>query len=160
MGSDILKRKLKTFLTEVCDFTKDQKWKLIYKGSIDGFSPTNFHSRCDLIEKTITIIESRSGQIFGGYTDKAWSSVEGYVNDYNAFLFELVNCINQPLKIKSCDPKHAIFNDANSGPIFGKTKKGKADLSVKLHSNSLFFRSFSAGSSTFNINDIEVFCKI
>ena len=185
MESDILNNKLKTFLTEVCGFSKDQKWKLVYKGSIDGFCPTDFHSKCDSIEKTITIIESHKNHIFGGYTDKAWSSVEGYVNDSNALLFNLVNSSYQPLKIKCSDPEHAIFNIANSGPIFGKGSKGKADLCIKLHSKTILLsfsnlggsykvpgldstksqeaillRSYLAGSEQFTIKNIEVYCKI
>ena len=134
-------------MTEVCGFSKDQKWKLVYKGSIDGFCPTDFHSKCDSIEKTITIIESDENHILGGYTDKAWSSKEEYINDPDAFLFNLVNSSYQPLKIKCSDSEHAIFNNADNDPIFGKGSKGKADLSIRLHFKTILLSFSNLGGS-------------
>jgi len=171
-------------LKKLCSFSDDQKWKLIYKGSLDGFSSKDFHSRCDSIEKTITIIKSNAGHIFGGYTDKAWSSKPGYIYDSNAFLFNLVNNSYQSLKIKCSDPEHAILNDLNYGPRFGKARKGTIDLWIKLDSTKTkassnlggsykvpglnrarpeeasVLRSYLAGSEQSKIIDIEVFCKI
>ncbi|CAF1605479.1 unnamed protein product [Rotaria magnacalcarata] len=45
-----------------------QRWKLIYKGSRDGFHADAFHSRCNNKGATITIIQSNQNYIFGGYT--------------------------------------------------------------------------------------------
>ncbi len=171
-------------MKQVCGFSDDQKWKLIYKGSVDGFSPKDFHVRCDSIEKTITIIKSKAGHVFGGYTDKAWSSKPGYINDSNAFLFNLVNNSYHTLKMKCSDPDHAISNDPNYGPRFGKSRNGKTDLCIKLDSTNTLvssdlggsykvpgldcdkseeatvLRSYLAGSEQSKITDIEVFCKI
>jgi len=183
MESDILNNASKTALIKVCEFQNNQKWKLIYKGSVDGFSPKDFHKRCDSVEKTITILKSSSGNIFGGYTDKAWSSSEGYVEDNNAFLFNLVNSNYQPLRIKCVDPKHAIFNHKNFGPKFGKSRRGKTDLSVLRYENlrgisymgesykvpglnskkkdeMILLRSYLAGSDRFTIEAIEIYCKL
>lgn len=46
--------------------------KLIYRGSRDGFLDLNFHYRCDNRGKTLILIKSFNGEIFGGYTDIPW----------------------------------------------------------------------------------------
>ena len=180
MESDILNKELKATLTEVCGFAKDQKWKLIYKGSTGGFSSAEFHSKCNLIEKTLTIIKSDKNNIFGGYTDKAWSKNGGFIKDDYAFLFNLVNSSLQPIKIKCSDPEHAIFNKSEKGPIFGNNTNHGHDLCIKdskSYSNlgvsytvpglnsaksneAILLKSYLAGSYNFEIKGIEVFCKI
>ena len=108
--------KLKESLIKLCDFKYSQKWRLIYRASDHGYLGRDFHSKCNSIKNTITIIQTIDNFIFGGYTDKAWSGEAGYIRDDKAFLFSLVNKIMYPLRIECSDPKHAIYN--NSGPFF------------------------------------------
>ena len=104
---------------KLCDFKIDhQDLKLLYRGSRDGFRASNFHSQCDNQANTITVIETTSGFIFGGYTQASWTSNEQYSKDANAFLFSLVNPFKKPFLSKICTPKFAIFNDPTYGPIF------------------------------------------
>jgi hypothetical protein len=51
--------------------------KLIYRASRDGFADSSFHSKCDYISNTVTIIKTTSNSVFGGYTSASWSSNEG-----------------------------------------------------------------------------------
>ena len=44
---------------------KNKTLNLIYRGSKNGFSATNFHSICDNQSGIITVIQSDSGRIFG-----------------------------------------------------------------------------------------------
>ena len=50
------------------------KFKLLYKGSRDGFFSQVFHSKCDNQGATLTIIRSEHGKVFGGYASRPWSS--------------------------------------------------------------------------------------
>jgi hypothetical protein len=36
------------------------------------FVVSDFHSTCDGIANTLTIIKAKSGNIFGGFTEKVW----------------------------------------------------------------------------------------
>lgn len=65
---------------------------LLYRGSMDGFSAENFHNKCDNKGKTLTVIKSDSGNVFGGYTDIPWdspSSSKKIKKNGNSFVFSL-----------------------------------------------------------------------
>jgi hypothetical protein len=42
---------------------------LLYRGSRDGFKSQTFRNLCGNIGYTLTIIESKENQIFGGYAE-------------------------------------------------------------------------------------------
>ena len=42
--------------------------KKLYQATIDGGEVTNFHSKCDNIPNTLTIIQSKGNRRFGGFT--------------------------------------------------------------------------------------------
>lgn len=94
------------------------KWKLLYSGSRDGFGSKDFHSRCDNEPATLTIIKSENGNIFGGYTEAAWSVKNGPVTDPRALLFSLVNVFKTPCKMKNTG-QNAIVSNQEYGPVFG-----------------------------------------
>ena len=45
-----------------------KKLSLLYRGSRDGFEASDFHSHCGGKPNTFTIVRSKSGNIFGGFT--------------------------------------------------------------------------------------------
>jgi len=98
-------------LTELTSIT-NQKWRLIYQASVDGFD--SFHSKCDGVRNTLLIVKSNKNYIFGGYTTADWSSSKinsGIKYDANAFLFSLVNEFNYPVKMKILWPENAIISN-------------------------------------------------
>ena len=117
--SKILNEQLMADLMRVCQFLDGQKFKLLYRASRDGFEASNFHSKCDNIYKTITIVKSRNGNIFGGYTALFWDQSSGYKTDNNAFIFSLVNLHNSPIKIACSPGQNAIYCSSGYGPTFG-----------------------------------------
>ena len=122
-----------------------RKWALLYRGSRDGFRASDFHSRCDGWPNTLTIVKSKSGNIFGGYTIIPWKSIEydennGYEYDNSAFIFSLVNKENRPLifehttiteNIEEYIARGSVWSSSNNGPIFG----GSHDLYICDRSN-------------------------
>jgi hypothetical protein len=58
---------LTTFPTVLNEF-KSKQARLIYRGTDDGFGSSSFHSKCDGIANTITIILTTDDFIFGGFT--------------------------------------------------------------------------------------------
>jgi hypothetical protein len=55
--------------------------RLLFRGSRDGFSSSDFHRCCDNISNTLTIILTTNGSIFGGFASAAWSSSGGFKSD-------------------------------------------------------------------------------
>lgn len=82
----------------------------------------DFHAKCDSITATITVIKSKNGCIFGGYTQKAWqpsNRVPFTKLDSEAFIFSLVNKTKTTAKIQCAPKREAIICRKNMGPCFG-----------------------------------------
>jgi hypothetical protein len=158
----------------LCQFNQIQKFVLLYRGSLHGFKAYDFHSKCDNIPKTLTVIKAtKSGNIFGGYTEATWDGQEIAKRDENAFIFSLVNKENSPLKVNVAKVENAIACYPEYGPIFGFDSDAEDDLSIYDDSGISDFggsyiienypkystnaRSFLAGSFQFNVKEIEVF---
>ncbi len=50
----------------------DLKLELIWKATKDGFGANIFHLKCNNIPKTILLVKSKEGLVFGGYNDLFW----------------------------------------------------------------------------------------
>ena len=48
------------------------KWLLLFRASRDGFESETFHSKCDNLGPTVTVVKS-GNSIFGGFTDVSWT---------------------------------------------------------------------------------------
>jgi hypothetical protein len=151
---------------------ENQTWQLVYKGTRDGFSSTDFHRCCDKKGATLTVIQSTSGYLFGGYTSIKWESHEDFQwsVDMNAFLFTLTNPNKiSPTKYRiNTDGRNAIGCKESVGPTFGKW-----DMCIHSNSNengrsSILFpsnyidstgkgRLTFTGSHYFTVADIEVY---
>ena len=135
LDSNILNGSLQCKLVQLCEFSQCQDWKLMYRASRDGFSSKNFHSKCDNMESTLTVIKSESGNVFGGYTDKAWDSNGRGVTDPNAFIFSLINKENRPFKVICSDGcQNAILCGPSYGPTFGRDP---CDLHISDNPNTM-----------------------
>lgn len=120
LESAILDYELFVQFIKICDFDIDHKtFKLLYRGSQDGFRGTDFHSKCDNRSNTVTFIETTSGFIFGGCIQAIWTSNGQYAYDSNAFLFSLINPFKKPFLSHVVKPEKAIYNNPNLGPTFG-----------------------------------------
>jgi hypothetical protein len=79
---------------QIMKWTKKGNWKLLYRGSRDGFEASSFHEKCDKKGETVVIINS-NGQLFGGYTPNSWNSSGGHLADdsLKSFIFTLTNIL-------------------------------------------------------------------
>ncbi|EXX55674.1 uncharacterized protein OCT59_027257 [Rhizophagus irregularis] len=105
------------------------KFKLLFRGSRDGFTREKFHEICDNKFHTITIIKVKdSNEILGGYNPIAWESggydaicEKDYKSTKDSFIFSFNN--NDNIEIYTLSrvkyEKFAILNHYNSGPVFG-----------------------------------------
>jgi hypothetical protein len=106
-----------------------QKWTFLYRGTVDGFRATNFHSKCDGHANTVTVIQTTKGFIFSGFTPLAWDSSSGYQadNSRKSFLFSLKNSRNsETRKFVMANSAKAIYCGGTYGLVFGS----KNDIQV------------------------------
>ena len=179
--SNIMNVELQKQLVNLCEFSVGQKWDLKYRASKDGFKAIDFHSNCDGIANSLTIIKAESGNIFGGFAEKEWHSSCGFVTDPNAFIFSLVNKEEKPFKaLCSNEGQLAIICNSKRGPCFGGEGFSLKDICIKTDSNvnknsySDFGYSYQhsdylkgtveaqnilAGALNFQTLEIEVFSK-
>ena len=166
-------------LVKLCGFNFSDKWRLIYRGSRDGFEAHEFHAKCDDLKNTLCIVKSHKfGYIFGGYTEVTWSSMSQraeWKSDPNAFIFSLTNKENKPMKMKTHNVARSIYCAPKCGPIFGcgdiaiatnanTTDDSHSNLGATyMHPNYLFNSrealGFLAGEQWFQLSEIEIYLK-
>jgi hypothetical protein len=164
-------------LIKLCEFSPNDKFTLLYRGTRDGFEPRDFHSKCDGHSNTLTIFKAKqSSFIFGGFTTADWDSSSGWKSDANAFLFSLTNKDNEPLKIKVSSKRlqYAIYCESDYGPTFGGEIRIANNPNTTKNSYSYLGKSykhpqyafgtkeadtFLAGSCYFQLAEIEVYKK-
>jgi hypothetical protein len=152
---------------------RQRVFRLLYRGSRDGFQASAFPSRCDGHGNTVTLILSTNNCIFGGYTPLAWSSRNEWVSDpsLKSFVFTLKNLHNLPPRIfKQQRENYAILCNSSYGPVFGNGHT----LSVwdQCHTSNSSYSNFGsaypndtgiagnqvlAGTQHFTVEEIEVF---
>ena len=91
IDSKILQETDYEFLKENIDF--DINLELIFRASRDGYSAENFHSKCDDMGPSLTIVQSEYGYRFGGYSKISWISHSKVfcIADSDAFIFSLTH---------------------------------------------------------------------
>ncbi|PKY34876.1 hypothetical protein RhiirB3_532974 [Rhizophagus irregularis] len=113
------------------------EFKLILRGSRDGFSSNKFHEICDGQSHTISVIKVKdSNEILGGYNPLAWNSKGGYVTTKDSFIFSFKNRENIKNYVLSrvWNNDNAVYNHTAYGPSFG------SDLTV--HGNNCYDKSY------------------
>ncbi len=176
--SAILSGRQMTELMSLCKFWLNQKWKLIYKATRDGFGTADFHSKCDSYQNTLMIIKSTNKNVFGGYTEQDWSIKNNFQpkSDPKAFLFSFINQYDTKIVMNCMEPSKAIYAYNGFGPTFGEgdlyicdnsntTKRSYSNLGRSYKhpnyaKNSNEAQSFLAGSYNFLTTEIEVYTKI
>ena len=64
------------------------KFKLLLRGSRDGFTPKSFHTLCDDKPNTVTFIKIKgTEEIIGGYNPLKWESSDYYGKTKDSFVF-------------------------------------------------------------------------
>ncbi|EXX78624.1 hypothetical protein RirG_013410 [Rhizophagus irregularis DAOM 197198w] len=97
------------------------EFKLILRGSRDGFAPSKFHEICDNRVRTVTVIKVKnSNEILGGYNPIEWKSNNnfGVTKDSFIFSFENIDNIEKHILSHVVDESKAITNGASYGACF------------------------------------------
>jgi hypothetical protein len=152
---------------------RDNKWKLLYRGSTDGFGASNFHSKCDGHSNTLTVILSTTGCIFGGFTPVAWEPSGGSRSDSTkqSFLFLIKDWRNSSARVfPILNASWAIYCSSSYGPIFGSNfdiyVSDSCNQNASSHTNlgggytndtGIAGNQVFTGGPSFTVKEIEVF---
>jgi len=107
------------FLNQELKRVSKEMGETLFVASEDGDTAKQFHSACDAKGPTVVIIETTTGNVFGGYTDVAWSSANSYASSSNTFLFRLRPSM-QHYDGKEGKEGKAIYRGSSYGPTFGR----------------------------------------
>ncbi|CAB4427797.1 unnamed protein product [Rhizophagus irregularis] len=97
------------------------EFKLIFRGSRDGFTPNKFHEICDNQSRIVAIIKVKdSNEILGGYNPIEWNPGLSYGVTKFSFIFSFMNeNINDHIISRVKEKKKAINYSNCFGPSFG-----------------------------------------
>ncbi|RIB05829.1 hypothetical protein C2G38_2253588 [Gigaspora rosea] len=102
------------------------EFKLLLRGSRDGFNRKSFWNLCNLKENTITVINIKISdnieRIISGYNPITWDrSKIGWVNCQDSFIFSLKNSVQKDSILSRVKrPEYAFhYDDAYRGADFG-----------------------------------------
>ncbi|CAB4438887.1 unnamed protein product [Rhizophagus irregularis] len=106
------------------DVNASYEFKLIFRGSRNGFTTKTFHNICDNQSRTVTIIKVKdSNEILGGYNPIEWKRGGVYAATYDSFIFSFDKnqSINNHILSRVLDSDFAVSNHTCRGPSFGKS---------------------------------------
>ena len=92
---------------------KTYEFKLILRGSRDGFSASKFHEICNNKSHTISVIKVKdSNEILGGYNPIMWKSNMSFGTTKDSFIFSFKNndTIENYILSRVMDKNFAIYN--------------------------------------------------
>ncbi|KAF8781309.1 hypothetical protein HU200_000572 [Digitaria exilis] len=100
---------------------RERELKCCYKATIDGFSATDFHRRCDFKGPCVVIgYTSGDGFKFGGFSPEGYRSTDDYYDTLDAFLFYWPEELTPPVVLpKVGGSGAALFDYSRGGPQFG-----------------------------------------
>jgi hypothetical protein len=154
------------------DEFRTKEFRLLWRGSRDGFNCKSFHRKCDGHANTLMVIIDTKGNIFGGFTPSTWNSKSCFTGDdsLRSFLFTLKNPHNvapRKFALKTERKGNAIFCTRDNGPRFGPDdicvyadcQKGTTRCfgETFVNDTELVGKTILAGSESFDIKEIEIF---
>ena len=138
-------------------------YRLLYRGSRNGFRAEDFHEKCDGKNNTIVFVQARNGRRFGGFTEAKWDKSNGYKSGSKGFLFSLDNKEIYNNKKNEYD----IYCYSDKGPVFGgghdlfiddNCNKDNENFDNSNHSYDTYGKKYAlAGTKYFYVEDYEVY---
>ncbi|KAF0421273.1 kinase-like protein [Gigaspora margarita] len=142
------------------------EFKLLLKGSVDGFTVEIFHNLCDSKFMTVVVLKvNGTDEILGGYNPIQWKKANNkYARTADSFIFSLKPQNSIFSRVSNKDK--AIYYDRDFGPSFG----GSNDLFLTCNINirnkwsckkKHYSKPIRTSEGYFNVDEYEVFeiCK-
>jgi hypothetical protein len=135
------------------------EFKLLLRGTRDGFTGADFHQKCDSKSATVTIMKvSNTAELIGGFSPINWSSRNdwGFTNESFIFYLGEKNIVSRVI-----DPTKAINYYENYGPSFGRNDlkmsgNFKSELKCCCKQGDYEY-PIRNDTSSFSIDEYEVF---
>jgi len=118
-GNIILRSSELTFLNAILGDKSKEIGDILYIASRDGDAASDFHSACDDQGPTVVLVQTESGDVFGGYAGISWDSPGGgYAKiSTDSFLFKLrPEMKSYPIQ----NQLYALYHNDILGPGFYK----------------------------------------
>jgi hypothetical protein len=118
------KADIKSKFAHIRELYLPYEFKLLLRGSRDGFTPKRFHELCDNIPRTVTFIKVKeTEEIIGGYNPLIWESHKdggkwGIAKDSFIFSFKSKDNIEDPILSHVKNMNHALYFHDGYGPTF------------------------------------------
>ena len=134
----------------------------MFRASENNYRAANFHTKCDGKNNTVTIVETKNGRIFGGFTDASWNqNSSSYISGSNGFIFSLDN--NDIYYNKN--GSYNIYGHSSYGPYFGSGDFYISDNCNTNNSSEAMGNAYDnngkryplTGYSSYVVKDYEVF---
>jgi len=144
------------YLNEQLKLIKMKMGEVMYEAAQDGDSYSIFHRLCDNKGSNVVIIQTNTGNVFGGFSSASWSSSSGYSSSSTAFLFRLRPSIKR-YNIKSTS--YSIYRYSSTGPRFGSSDIYIYSGALTTYSNYLTNQYYTY-SSSYELNNGERYFKV
>uniref|UniRef100_U9UQT7 Kelch-like protein 17 n=1 Tax=Rhizophagus irregularis (strain DAOM 181602 / DAOM 197198 / MUCL 43194) TaxID=747089 RepID=U9UQT7_RHIID len=140
------------------------KFKLLLRGSRDGFTPKIFHELCDDKPNTVTFIKIKGiEEVIGGYNPITWKSSVDRGETKDSFIFSFKNNdIKDSIISNVQDKKHAVVYGPSFGPQFGHdifiySSNESTDYTTLYCSKNYYEKKIRDTEEYLSIEDYEVF---
>ncbi|CAG8449787.1 10088_t:CDS:1, partial [Scutellospora calospora] len=147
------------------------EFKLLLRGSMDGFEGETFHRLCDNIPGTVVIVKiNKTNEILGGYNPLIWkvsSNWTSYGETADSFVFSLKNGnLNESILSRVSDQSRAIgYGNISEGPSFSFNDLGMTQTNQKIKAwyciKDSYNKPIRNEGGYFYVDEYEVFqiCK-
>ncbi|PKY35317.1 hypothetical protein RhiirB3_455956 [Rhizophagus irregularis] len=142
-----------------------REFKLLLRGSKDGFTPKKFHELCDDKYNTITFIKVKGiEEIVGGYNPLKWESSNTWGETNDSFIFSFINKNIKDAIISNIEQTYFALNyHPEHGPCFGNdiilwNSRGQdTDYNLIYCKMDHYDKKIRDSEDKFSIEDYEVF---
>jgi hypothetical protein len=141
---------------------KGAKFKIVYKATELGDKASVFHQKCDNLQMSLVLIETKKGVRFGGFTTKSWEGNCLQKIDNDAFVFSIDK--NKIYDIVTNEPAVGCY--PKFGPVFFGCQIRIYDNFFEKKSTTCLRRlnyktnqdyELNNGEQNFIVKDIEVY---
>ncbi|KAG9297038.1 hypothetical protein G9A89_000623, partial [Geosiphon pyriformis] len=103
----------------------ENNFKLLLRGSRDGFTPADFHQLCDEKGATISVIKVKgTGQIIGGFNPQSWHYRNQRLEGEKSFIFSLGDDKAENAILSKFVAGYGPYGGSFYGPYFGDSNIG------------------------------------
>ncbi|RIB17418.1 kinase-like domain-containing protein [Gigaspora rosea] len=138
-------------------------FKLLIRGSQDGFLPANFHEKCDNKGPTLTVLKVKDeNEILGGYSPFSWESPSDikFYYTHKSFLFSLDIDKPENSTLSRAKQHESVTSSKDYGPYFrgdlSMSKNFKSDRDCRCY-RWYYDKPIRKSTENFSVEEYEVF---